>query len=84
MLYHCLAGRYAAAIPEADRDELLQETFLAVMKILPDYRYCPEEKGAFHNYLTGILNKKAWAQSGRAARGATGSRPAGGTSRTRG
>lgn len=59
MLHQFLAGRYAAAIPEADRDELLQETFLAVMKILPDYRYCPEEKGAFHNYLTGILNKKA-------------------------
>lgn len=59
MLCQFLASRYAAAIPEADREELLQETFLAVMKILPDYRYCPEEKGAFHNYLTGILNKKA-------------------------
>ena len=59
MLCQFLATHFASSIPEADWDELLQETFLAVMKILPDYRYCPEEKGAFHNYLTGILNKKA-------------------------
>ena len=26
---------------------------------MPDYRYVPDEKGHFHNYLTGILHHKA-------------------------
>jgi len=30
--------------------------------VLPDYRYAPDEKGRFRNYLTGILRNKAMRQ----------------------
>ncbi|MBR1608293.1 MAG: sigma-70 family RNA polymerase sigma factor, partial [Kiritimatiellae bacterium] len=42
-----------------DAEDLLQETFLAVVRVLPSYRYVPGEQGSFHNYLTGILRNKA-------------------------
>ena len=45
--------------PRVDADDAIQETLLAVVKVLPHYRYDPEEKGAFHNYLVGILRNKA-------------------------
>ena len=45
--------------PSLDADELIQETFIAVARVLPNYRYVPEEKGHFHNFLTGILHHKA-------------------------
>lgn len=44
---------------EDEAEDLVQETFLALMERLPDYRYDPEETGAFHNYLTGILRNLA-------------------------
>lgn len=46
-------------VPAADRDDIIQETLLGVMRKLPNYRYCPEEKGPFRNYLRGILSNKA-------------------------
>lgn len=45
--------------PEVDADDTVQETFVALIRILPSYRYRPEEQGAFHNYLTGVLRNKA-------------------------
>jgi len=45
--------------PLLDADELIQETFVAIARVLPNYRYVPEEKGHFHNFLTGILHHKA-------------------------
>lgn len=45
--------------PSVDIDDIVQNTLIAVCAILPSYRYCPEEKGSFHNYLTGILRNKA-------------------------
>lgn len=42
-----------------EMDDLIQETFVALVKALPDYRYVPDENGHFHNYLTGILRHKA-------------------------
>lgn len=45
--------------PSLDADDIIQETFVALAKILPDYEYAPEEKGAFHNFLTGVLRNKA-------------------------
>ena len=45
--------------PAFEADDIIQETFLALCKILPDYQYSPDEKGHFHNYLTGILRNKA-------------------------
>lgn len=45
-----------------DADDVIQETLIAVCTALPSYRYVPEEKGYFHNYLTGILRNKALRQ----------------------
>ena len=45
--------------PNLDADEAIQDTLIALTKVLPDYRYVPDEKGAFHNYLIGILKRKA-------------------------
>ena len=45
-----------------DADDVIQETLIAVWAALPSYRHAPEEKGCFHNYLTGILRNKALRQ----------------------
>ena len=45
--------------PSLDADDIIQETLAALCKVLPNYRYAPDEKGHFHNYLTGILRNKA-------------------------
>lgn len=45
--------------PSLDADELIQETFIAIARVLPNYRYVPEEKGHFRSFLTGILHHKA-------------------------
>lgn len=45
--------------PSIEADDVIQETLIALIDILPGYRYSPEETGAFHNYLTGVLRHKA-------------------------
>ena len=50
--------------PPVEADDVIQETLLAVWAALPSYRYAPDEKGHFHNYLTGILRNKALRQLG--------------------
>ena len=45
--------------PTVDADDAVQETLIALIKVFPVYRYSPEETGAFHNYLTGILRRRA-------------------------
>ena len=45
--------------PSVEADDVIQEAFLGVIKALPNYKYDPDEKGPFHNYLTGILRNKA-------------------------
>jgi len=45
--------------PTVDADDVLQETLVALTKVLPDYQYTPDIKGHFRNYLTGILRNKA-------------------------
>ena len=45
--------------PAVDADDVIQETLVALCAALPSYHYVPDEKGHFHNYLTGILRNKA-------------------------
>lgn len=45
--------------PFLESDDIIQETLLALVSKLPTYRYVPKETGYFHNYLTGILRRKA-------------------------
>lgn len=58
MMESYMQGRF----PELEADDIIQETLIVLIRILPAYRYCPEEKGSFHNYLTGILRNKALKQ----------------------
>ena len=48
-----------ARFPSLDADDVIQETFAALAKLLPDYEYDPKAKGSFHNFLTGVLRNKA-------------------------
>ena len=50
--------------PSVEADDVIQETLIAVCAALPSYCYAPDEKGHFHNYLTGILRNKALRQFG--------------------
>ena len=45
--------------PSVEADDIIQETLVALCKVLPSYSYAPDEKGHFHNSLTGILRNKA-------------------------
>ena len=45
--------------PSVEPDDAIQETLVAVCRVMPSYRYDPDAKGHFRNYLTGILRNKA-------------------------
>ncbi len=47
--------------PSLDADDVIQETLVSLTKVFPEYRYSPDERGSFHNYLTGILRHRALA-----------------------
>ena len=49
----------ASHYPSVDADDIIQETMIALMKALPNYRYDPDTKGHFRNYLIGIIRHKA-------------------------
>ncbi len=51
--------------PSLEAEDIIQETLVALCGALPSYRYAPDEKGHFHNYLTGILRNKALRQLGK-------------------
>ena len=55
MMFAFLKSRF----PTVDADDIVQETLVALSKVLPCYRYAPGETGHFRNYLTGILKHKA-------------------------
>ena len=54
--------------PDLDADEIVQETLIALVGALSNYTYDPDEKGHFHNYLTGILRRRALKAKQRDAR----------------
>jgi len=45
--------------PSLEADDIMQDTFAAVARALPNYHYAPKERGHFRNYLAGILRNKA-------------------------
>ena len=45
--------------PGVEADDLIQETLLGLMRALPEYVAREDKKGAFHNFLTGVLRHKA-------------------------
>ena len=54
--------------PSLDTDDIIQDTLVALTKALPNYVYDPDERGHFHNYLTGILRRRALKARQRDAR----------------
>ena len=54
-----MEGYMRERFPGLDADDLIQETLLALMEALPGYVAGAEGKGAFHNFLTGVLRHKA-------------------------
>lgn len=53
--------------PSLEADDIIQETLVSLVTILPSYRHSPEDKGAFHNYLTGIMRRKALKALGKSS-----------------
>lgn len=56
------------SFPSLDSDDVIQETLIELIKVFPVYHYSPDEKGHFHNYLTGILRHRAFRIMGEAKR----------------
>ena len=54
-----MEGYMRERFPGLEPDDLVQETLLGVMKALPGYVEREDRKGAFHNFLTGVLRHKA-------------------------
>lgn len=63
-----LTAYISRRFPSLSEDDLVQETFVAVARALPDYRYAPDENGHFRNFLIGILRHKALNELKRAQR----------------
>lgn len=57
-----------ANFPTLDADDIVQETLVALSRIMPNYHYDPGTTGHFHNYLTGILRNKALRECDKRAR----------------
>lgn len=54
-----MRGFLASRFPSLEPDDVIQETMVALARRLPQYRYVPDEKGHFRNYLMGVLKHKA-------------------------
>lgn len=54
--------------PHVEADDIIQETLVALTRIMPEYRYDPASSGHFHNYLTGVVRHKALRAIGREER----------------
>ena len=58
--YQPMMAEYLRAhFPGIEVDDVVSETLVALVDVLKNYRYAPDETGCFHNYLTGILKHKA-------------------------
>ncbi|MBO7720929.1 MAG: sigma-70 family RNA polymerase sigma factor [Kiritimatiellae bacterium] len=54
-----MRGFLKARYPSVEADDVIQETMRTLVRILPGYRYTPDVKGHFRNYLMGIVKHKA-------------------------
>lgn len=53
------SGKFKNSSHPLDVDEVIQDTMIAFMGRVKDYKYDPETKGLFHHYLLMIANNKA-------------------------
>ena len=54
-----MEGYLQSKFPVLDADDVIQEVFCALVRVLPNYHYNPDESGLFRNYLTAVLRNKA-------------------------
>lgn len=47
------------AFPSVDIDEVIDDTLIAFVSILPDYQYTEERHGHFRNFIRGVAKNKA-------------------------
>ena len=58
--YQSMMAEYLRVhFPGLEAEDIVSETLIALVEVLKNYRYAPNEAGNFHNYLTGILRHKA-------------------------
>lgn len=57
--YPVMDGYLRVAFPSLEADDVIQDAMLVLMRKLPGYRYAPDERGHFRNYLIGIVKFKA-------------------------
>ena len=55
-----MSGYLAQKFPGLEADDIIQETLITLVAKLPGYRYAPDEKGHFRNYLIGIVRNKCY------------------------
>jgi len=65
-----MAAFVASRFPSLDPEDVIQETMFALSARLGEWRYSPDDKGHFRNYLMGILKHKATDALKRRARDA--------------
>lgn len=54
-----MMGYLKSKFSNIDYDDIIQDTFVALASVLPNYRYDPDESGHFRNYLAAVLRNKA-------------------------
>lgn len=54
-----MMGYLKSKFSNIDYDDIIQDTFVALARVLPNYRYDPDESGHFRNYLVAVLRNKA-------------------------
>lgn len=54
-----MMGYLKSKFSNVDYDDIIQDTFVALASVLPNYRYDPDESGHFRNYLVAVLRNKA-------------------------
>lgn len=54
-----MMGYLKSKFSNIDYDDIIQDTFVALARVLPNYRYDPDESGHFRNYLAAVLRNKA-------------------------
>ena len=54
-----MVGFMRDRFPGLEAEDVIQETLVSLMEALPNYVLLDGEKGAFHNFLIGVLRHKA-------------------------
>lgn len=54
-----MMGYLKSKFSNIDYDDIIQDTFVVLASVLPNYRYDPDESGHFRNYLAAVLRNKA-------------------------